>query len=230
MSRELKPPITYLVTSNETTSATTPISEEFQRILALVAAARAARISLVQLREKRLTAHVLYELAARAAALTRGSTTLLVVNDRADIARAAGCDGVHLAAQSLEAGVVRRAFGEKFLVGVSTHTPDEARAARDGGANFAVLGPIFDTPSKRAYGLPLGLATLCAAARELAPFPLLAIGGVARENMRDVLQAGAAGVAAIRLFGDRTELQRTVREIEDVFAEGESHSNKDVHL
>ncbi|HEX6625952.1 MAG TPA: thiamine phosphate synthase [Pyrinomonadaceae bacterium] len=216
MSRELPTPITCLVTGGETT----PASEEFRRVLALVEAAVAARVSVVQLREKSLPARTLFELAARAAALTRGSETLLVVNDRADIARAAACDGVHLTAQSLEARTVRRAFGEDFLIGVSAHTLAEARAARDGGADFAVLGPVFDTPSKRAYGPPLGTETFREAALALAPFPLLAIGGVARDNFRDVLLAGARGVAAIRLFGDATQLQRTVREFEDVFNEG----------
>ena len=219
MSRALTNPITCLVTSGGTTRDTTPASEEYRSILALVAAAVAARVSLVQLREKELGARTLYELAARAATLARGSETLILVNDRADIARAAGCDGVHLAAQSLEASVVRRAFGEQFVIGVSAHSLAEARAARDGGADFAVLGPVFDTPSKRGYGPPLGLAALRDAARELAPFPLLAIGGVASENVADVLQAGAAGVAAIRLFGDAAQLKRTVREVEDVIHE-----------
>ena len=212
-------PITCLITGGGTTRETTPAGEEFRALLALVAAAVAAGVRVVQLREKELSARTLYELAARAADLARGSATRILVNDRADIARAAGCDGVHLTTQSLEARTVRRAFGERFLVGVSAHTPAELRAARDGGADFAVYGPVFDTPSKRAYGPPLGLEAFAAAARELAPFPLLAIGGVGRRNLRDVLSAGARGVAAIRLFGDRAELGRTVREIEDVFKE-----------
>lgn len=212
-------PITCLITSGETTRATNSAGEDFRAVLALVAAAVAARVSVVQLREKSLSARTLYELAARAADLARGSATRVVVNDRADIARAAACDGVHLTAQSLDARIVRRAFGDDFLVGVSAHSLAEARAARDGGADFAVLGPVFDTPSKRAYGPPLGTELFGAAARELSPFPLLAIGGVASDNLRDVLQAGARGVAAIRLFGDATKLQRTLRELEDVFNE-----------
>lgn len=223
MFRELTNPITCLVTSGETTRDTTPADDICLSLLALVQAAVAARVSLIQLREKRLRAGVLYELAARAAALTRDSATRIVVNDRADIARAAGCDGAHLATHSLEAHIVRRAFGAGFLVGVSAHTLAEARAARDGGADYAIFGPVFDTPSKRAYGPPLGLERLREAARELAPFPLLAIGGVARENIGDVLQAGARGVAAIRLFGDAAKLRGTVGEIEDVFNERAEH-------
>jgi thiamine-phosphate pyrophosphorylase len=165
---------------------------------------------LVQLREKSLAARTLYELASAAASLARGSETRVLVNDRADIARASGCDGVHLAADSRDALDVRRAFGPDFLIGVSTHTLSEARAARDGGADFAVFGPVFDTPSKRAYGLPVGLEALSETARDLSPFPLVALGGVASENAADVLRAGAAGVAGIRFFADGQNLARVV--------------------
>src|ERR1043166_3568895 len=201
MPRELTAPITYLVTSGETTSATTPSSEDFQALLALVERAASARVSLVQLREKRLSA-----------------PTRLLVNDRADIARAALCDGVQLTARSLAASVVRRAFGPDFIVGVSTHTLREAREARDRGADFAVFGPVFDTPSKRAYGPPLGLKLLGEAARALAPLPLLPGGGVSEENAREVLDAGASGVAAIRMFADGQNLARAVHLIESLTA------------
>lgn len=216
MSRELTAPITYLVTSGETTSAATPSGEDFQALLALVERAASARVSLVQLREKNLSARTLYGLAARAARITRGTPTRLLLNDRADVARAAGCDGVQLTSRSLTASVVRRAFGPDFIVGVSTHTLREAREARDGGADFALFGPVFDTPSKRAYGPPLGLEVLREAARALAPFPLVAVGGVGEENAREVLLAGARGVAAIRMFSDGANLSRIVRVVEAV--------------
>lgn len=210
MSRAFARPITYLITSSESSSATTPSSEEFRRLLALVRAAVAARVTLVQLREKELTGRVLFELASAVAQLARGSATRILVNDRADIARAAGCDGVHLTTSSLEASTVRRAFGEEFLIGVSAHTFQEARAARDGGADFAVFGPVFDTPSKRVYGPPVGLEALMKVALKLSPFPLVALGGVGIEQIKDVLHAGAAGVAGIRLFANGQSLARTV--------------------
>jgi thiamine-phosphate pyrophosphorylase len=178
--------------------------------LSLVECAVAARVTLVQLREKNLSGRVLYELAAAAADLARGSATHVLVNDRADIARAAGCDGVHLTTNSLPARVMRRAFGEDFLIGASTHSLLEAREARDGGADFAVFGPVFDTSSKRAYGPPVGLEALNSAARELAPFPVVALGGVSSENAAEALRVGAGGVAGIRLFADGQNLARTV--------------------
>lgn len=218
MPREPRRPITYLITGGETSSSTTSAGAEFVALLRHVELAVEARVSLVQIREKDSTARMLFELASRAAALARGSETRVVVNDRADIARAAGCDGVHLTTRSLEASVVRRAFGEDFLIGVSAHTLDEARAAREGGADFAVFGPVFDTPSKRAYGPPVGLEALEEAARALSPFPLVALGGVDETNAGECIAAGAEGVAAIRLFAGGQNLARTVHLIEDLYA------------
>ena len=218
MPREPRRPITYLITGGETSSSTTQGGAEFAALLRHVELAVGARVSLVQIREKALTARALFELAASAAALARGSETRVVVNDRADIARAAGCDGVHLTTRSLEARVVRRAFGEDFLIGVSAHTLGEACAAREGGADFAVFGPVFDTPSKRAYGPPVGLEALREAARSLSPFPLVALGGVDETNAGECLAAGAEGVAAIRLFADGQNLARAVHLIEGLYA------------
>jgi thiamine-phosphate pyrophosphorylase len=213
MPLQLQAPIIYLITSGETTPATNEASTEFARLIELVRAAVAARVSLIQLREKNLSARSLYELTVRAARLTRGSATRLLVNDRADIARASGADGVHLTTRSMDASVVRRAFGDEFLIGVSTHSLEEARAARDGGAHFATFGPIFETNSKRAYGPPVGLARLREAARELAPFPVIALGGATSETAAALLRTGAQGVAAIRLFSDPLTLESITSEL-----------------
>jgi len=203
-------PILYLITSGNLTSGTSPADLSFAQLLQLVRRAVDAGVSLIQLREKQLSAVVLFELAQKAAAITRPSATRLLINDRADIARAAGANGVHLTAQSLEAGLVRRTFGPDFLIGVSSHSLAEARAARTGGADFAVFGPVFDTPSKRAYGAPVGLERLAAAAAELKPFPVIAIGGVAQENLARCQAAGASGIAGISLFNDQSDLAGTV--------------------
>src|SRR5216683_3446901 len=174
-------PISYLITSGQTTAATTSSSKDFRRILQLITAAVAAKIDLIQVREKALTTKVLYELARSAAEITRSSATKLLVNDRADVAAAAGADGVHLTARSLPASVVRQSFGNDFLIGVSTHSLDEARAAHDARADFAVFGPVFETPAKTRYGPPVGLEQLKHVCVELEPFPIFAIGGVTEE-------------------------------------------------
>lgn len=206
-------PILYLITSGTTTSATTPRSEDFAQLLALVRAAAAARINLIQLREKNLRTRVLYELTARAAEITHGTQTCLLVNDRTDIALAAGATGVHLTTRSLEASIVRKSFGKDFLIGVSTHSLHEAQSAREASADFATFGPVFDTPSKQIYGAPVGLYALSTAARSLAPFPILALGGITLQNAAEALEAGASGIAAIRLFNDSQSLDATAQMI-----------------
>jgi thiamine-phosphate pyrophosphorylase len=215
MPLDLTTPISYLVTDGRTTEATNSASAEFTRLFVLVGACVEARVSLIQLREKAMRPRVLYELTRRAAELTRASATRLIVNDRADIALAAGADGVQLTSRSLDAATVRRISPQNFLIGVSTHSHAEAHAARMDDADFALFGPVFDTPAKRPYGAPLGLERLREAAHALAPFPLLAIGGITRENLPQVIGAGAQGIAAISLFRDESELEAVVNEVRE---------------
>jgi thiamine-phosphate pyrophosphorylase len=206
-------PLLYLITNGETTIQTTPATEDFQTILKLIQAAVDARVDLVQIREKNLSAKVLCELVTAAVRLTRGSSTRLLVNDRADIAVAVGAEGVHLTTSSLPVEVVRRAFGGEFLIGVSTHSLAEARAAREGGADFVVYGPVFETTSKKKYGEALGLVSLAGICAELAPFPVFALGGVTPDKVTDCVRAGAAGVAAIGMFDDADRLAEVVTTI-----------------
>jgi thiamine-phosphate pyrophosphorylase len=209
MPLELPRPIIYPITSG-----TTKTPED---ILRLVEAAVAAKVPLFQIREKKLSARALYDLTARAAEITRGSETRLLVNDRSDIARAAGADGVHLTTQSLPAGVVRTIYGREFLIGVSTHSLDEARAAQAGGADFVVFGPVFETDSKREFGAPQGLNRLEEVTNELRGFPVVAIGGITLENAGACFEAGASGVAAIRLLNDAERMSSIVAELKSVF-------------
>jgi thiamine-phosphate pyrophosphorylase len=209
----LQTPLLYLITSGETKAETTPATEEFSVILRLVEAAVAAKIDFIQIREKHLSAKVLHQLSTSAATITNGSCSKLLVNDRADIARAAGADGVHLASSSLPPNVIRRTFGADFLIGVSTHSLEEATTASRSGADFIVFGPVFDTFSKRQYGEPVGLAKLQEVSSKLAPFPVLALGGVTMANAADCIQAGAAGVAGIRILSNPLQLKRVANGI-----------------
>lgn len=191
-----EPPITYLIT----TGTATP--ENFQKnkkeILDVVTAAAENGISMVQLREKALPARLLFELAVDAVGIARSSTTRILINDRADIALAAGADGVHLASNSLAPDVVRRTF-PGLLVGVSTHTIEETLAAAVAGSDFACFGPVFDTPGKGPVLGPERLAVVC---RDVRPFPVIALGGIDQGNYQEVLSAGASGFAAIRFLND----------------------------
>lgn len=209
MSLELPKPIIIPITSG---TSKTP-----ENILPLVEAAVASKIPLFQIREKTLPARVLFELTARAAVITRGSETRLLVNDRSDIARAAGADGVHLTSQSLPAEVVRKTYGPEFLIGASTHSLEDARAARAGGADFVVFGPVFETESKREFGPPQGLRRLEEVANELRGFPVVAIGGITLENACACFAAGSSGVAAIRLLNDAERMSSIVSELRSVY-------------
>ena len=199
-----------------TTAKTTPESPEFASILRLVEAAVAAEVPLLQLREKSLTARVLYELATQAAVIARGSTTRLLVNDRFDIALAAGADGVHLTTCSLPTNVIRSLCKEDFLIGVSTHSLPSAQQAQQEGADFAVFGPVFETPAKQIFGEPQGLEKLREVARALPGFPIFAIGGIDLDNAAGCFRAGASGIAAIRLFRN-ADLKWTMLKLDQLY-------------
>ncbi|HKR11105.1 MAG TPA: thiamine phosphate synthase [Pyrinomonadaceae bacterium] len=200
MPLNLPRPISYAITSGATTAKTTPDDPEFAAVLRWVEAAVAAQVSLIQIREKLMSVRVLYELARRAAAITLHTPTKLLINDRFDIVRAAGADGVHLTTNSLPANLVREICGQDFLIGVSTHSLETAQSAAEAGADFIVFGPVFETESKRAFGPPQGLEKLREVSNALAGFPVLAIGGINAANADECLSAGASGIAGISLF------------------------------
>ena len=156
-----------------------------------------ARVPAVQIREKDLPDRAVFELVVEARRQLPSSTRLLV-NGRADIALASGADGVHLPVSSLPAAALRRRFGSRLLLGCSTHSLGEVRAALRSGADYATFGPVFHTPSKAELGSPVGLSALREASQ--LGLPLLALGGVTQEAFSDLAAAGARGVAGIRLF------------------------------
>lgn len=168
--------------------------------------AAAAGASWIQIREKDLDARLLLDLVRFAMAETRAAGARVLVNDRLDVALAANAAGVHLGENSLPLETVnewRRSSGRvEFLIGVSCHSLESARAAEQGGADYIFFGPVFATPSKAAYGAPQGIERLreiCAA----VTIPVLAIGGINAENMQACGAAGAAGIAAIRMFQEK---------------------------
>ena len=196
-------PLLYLITPGATSDNN--FSEESQRILDLIKAAVEAEISLVQIREKQLSARYVFELARKASQITRNTATKLLINDRADIALAADSDGVHLTPDSLSAKIIRQNFPENFIIGVSAHTLEDVLRIKNEAGDFATFSPTFPTPNK---GEPQGLEKLrevCAAAK---PFPVVALGGIDETNYESALKVGAQGVAAIRLFNDVERLFR----------------------
>ena len=165
-------------------------------LMETVAAALAGGVRAVQLREKDLCPRDLLPLALELRALTRRFGARLLINDRIDIAQAVAADGVHLAGSSLPTAMARHLLGPSALIGVSTHHLDEVLAAARDGADFVTFGPVYPTPSKAAYGAPVGLDALrrvCAA----APLPVFALGGIKTPHLPELMAAGAAGIALI---------------------------------
>ena len=195
-------PLTYLITKGD--SNTSNFNEKKAEILEALRVSIESGIKLFQIREKQLTAKLLFELVSEASSIARGTGTKLLVNDRADIAMAAKADGVHLPANSVSADVIRRNFPADFIIGVSAHSLAEAESAAKQGADFVVYGPVFETPGKSE---PLGLDELRRVCKSLSGFPVIALGGINETNYRSVLDHGASGFAAIRFLSSLTGAQ-----------------------
>ncbi len=172
----------------------------------------ASGVDFVQIREKDLATRDLLALVERVVAMARGTATKILVNDRLDVALSTGAAGVHLGGQSTPPRRVRRIVAGEFLVGVSCHSLEEAFAAEAAGADYVLLGHIFDTPSKREYGSPLGLEKL----REVVVSvrtPVLALGGITLKCAASCRETGAAGIAGISLFQSAEFAEARVRQI-----------------
>lgn len=192
-------------------------------VAAAVRAAAAIAPVALQIREKDLeVAAYLRFTAAIRSAVGAGPAPAhgirILCNGRLDVALASGAEGVHLTSGGPPVRRVRRAVGVGLRIGVSTHSIAEIRAAVDGGADYVVFGPVYETPSKRGMGEPQGLEVLGAAVEAASPVPLLAIGGIDAGRARACRDAGAHGVGMIRGVlaapdpeGAAREIQRALR-------------------
>ena len=185
-----------------------------------------AGVDWVQIREKDLAAGKLAALTRKILRRARawssaGGAVRILVNDRLDIALAEGAGGVHLGEKSLPVQEAKRLVllasprspaGAGFLLGVSGHSLEAARAAEDSGADYIFFGPVFATPSKAAFGEPQGVERLGQVCRAVA-IPVIAIGGITVENATACLDSGAAGLAAIRLFQDAPDIPLVVSKL-----------------
>jgi thiamine-phosphate pyrophosphorylase len=190
-----------------------------------IAAAIDAGVDWVQVRERELPARALGEIVRAAVRMSSERfvrqpevpRARIIVNDRLDIAVAAGADGVHLGGESLPVSEINKMRGsgvlsEGFLIGASCHWVEGAKSAEREGADYVFFGPIFETPAKIKFGAPQGIDRLAEVASSVS-IPVIAIGGVAAENATACMEAGAAGIAAIRLFQEAEDLRATVAQL-----------------
>jgi thiamine-phosphate pyrophosphorylase len=196
----------FLVTDRHQTKGR-PLVPLLQRVLTAAAPA-------IQLRERDLSARELVTLALEVQAVTASRRSQLLINDRIDVALALEGVGVHLRNNSLPVSVARQVLGTQRLLGISVHAVEEAVQVESQGADYIVLGPIYETPSKQMFGPPLGVHTLERACR-LVRLPIIGIGGVTSARAREMRRAGAFGVAVITAVFGATDVESATRELLD---------------
>jgi thiamine-phosphate pyrophosphorylase len=192
--------------------------EQIRLLLEKIENAARAGVDWIQIRERDLSGRELAALVSEALRRLPRSCRILV-NDRLDVALAVGAGGVHLGEQSLPVEeakrlVRERKFASAFLVGVSTHSVESARAAERNGGDYVIFGPVYETPSKVTFGPPQGLKRLAEACQGVS-VPVIAIGGITMENARECESAGAAGIAAIRLFQDAADVAKMAQDLRE---------------
>jgi thiamine-phosphate pyrophosphorylase len=196
------PPLLCYVTDRHTLADPSRLSEQ-------IALAISVGIDWIQVREKDLPTLELLALAGSTVKAAANTAARIIVNDRLDVAVAASANGVHLGESSLPVAAVtswrRTTSKREFLIGASCHSVEAVCAAERDGADYVIFGPVFSTPSKEKFGAPQGINRL-AEASNAVKIPVLAIGGITEENARECFSAGAAGVAAIRMFSEPRDL------------------------
>ncbi len=208
----MRSPIFCLVTDRRRLADASLPSTGEDALVRQVRWAAASGVDLVQIRERDLPGAQLETLVARCVEAARGTPTRVLVNERVDVAVAAGAAGVHLPGTGPEAARLRPVVPPSFVIGRSVHSAGEAAAAEArGGLDYLILGTIFPTASKPGLDRPAGLDELARAATACR-LPVLAIGGVTHATIPAVAQAGAAGIAAIGLFAATDEDEAAWRE------------------
>lgn len=165
--------------------------------------------TLIQLREKQMPALEFYQ---QAIAAVNESDARLIINDRVDVAQAAGAHGVHLGQDDMPPDAARRLLGDQAIIGYSTHSVAQAQLALSLPVDYIAIGPIFETASKTDTAATLGLEGLQAVRRAIGNVQLVAIGGISHANARQVIEAGADSVAVIStLLSDPERITATTR-------------------
>jgi thiamine-phosphate pyrophosphorylase len=202
----MKFPRLYPIVDGETLRARGVSVVEFARGL------RTAGVTLLQYRDKTADEKTIQDNAEAIGEIFEGSDAWLVMNDRSDVMMLARWHGVHVGQEDMSPTDVRVVIGDGRLVGVSTHTDEQVKAAEASRADYVAIGPVFATGTKANAAAVVGLEGV-RRARALTTKPLVAIGGITRENARSVIEAGADSVAVIGgLLGDGEPVEQVVRD------------------
>lgn len=183
-----------------------------------------AGVRLIQFRSKQAATREMYGEGLKLATLVVRAGGKLIINDRADVARAVEAQGVHVGQDDLPVEMARRIMGPERIVGVSTHTLNQVREADRSSADYVAFGPIFRTQSKDQPDPVVGLDGL-RRARSLTRKPLVAIGGITLANRGQVIEAGADSVAVISGLLDKGDLGARAREFLDLLGESGDYSS-----
>ena len=169
---------------------------------------------IVQIREKHLQTKQLSALALKAREIRLPEGSLLLCNERADVALAAGLDGVHLPENAVSPDKLR-VFAPLLILGCSIHSPEAFLVAEQSGADYLLFGPVFDTPSKRKYGAPQGLKKLGELCRA-SSLPIYALGGVTPQNAAQCMDVGAYGTAGLSIFRNTSRIVETLEQFQSI--------------
>lgn len=189
----------------------------------VVAALLRAGVKIIQYREKKLKAGLMLEECRALRRLTQEAGACFIVNDHVDIAMLVDADGVHVGQEDLPVPEVRRLLGPGKIIGLSTHNPDQARAAVAAGADYIGVGPLFATQTKEDVCAPVGFAYLDWVATSL-DIPFVAIGGIKPHNVGEVVRRGARCCALVSALVGVENIEERVREVRAVMAEAASRS------
>lgn len=194
----------YLVTDREL--STIPFYEMIKKAVK-------GGVTVVQLREKRLSTREFIEEALEVKKIVSGIP--IIINDRVDIALAARADGVHLGNEDMPVDIAKRILGKDFIIGASAGSVEEAIEKEKMGADYIAVSPVFSTPTKPDAGPPLGLEGI-REMRKIVKVPLIGIGGINRENVIDVIRSGAEGVAVVSAIVSSEDPEKSAKELREL--------------
>jgi thiamine-phosphate pyrophosphorylase len=180
-----------------------------------------AGVKILQYREKGKKQKQVYEECVILRQMTREAGALFIVNDYIEIARAVDADGVHIGQDDLPLKVVRTLVGPSMIIGVSTHSPEQAQRAIEGGADYIGVGPIFATQTKTDVCAPVGLEYLRYVVEQL-DIPFVAIGGIKEDNLAQVITAGAATVALVTEIVGSENIGKKIECLHDIMSQAKS--------